>query len=138
MRPLGVPYETYTKIDELIESELAPAALHESLMNKVFYDAIKSYAGDQFRTGFLHSPMRHETEVLLKVAQLGTLERNTDLVATQVKDLANAMLSKYGIAATYSLRTENLIKYGTTHSSQQNCLVNNRMHIDGLEFHPIK
>ena len=67
MRPLGVPHETCTKIHELIESELAPTALHESLMNKVFYDAIKSYAGDQVRTGITGMPiyLRHETEVLL-------------------------------------------------------------------------
>jgi len=96
---------------------------------------MSQYTGKQMNKGAWGWGLEsdHERKVFMMASQKASLERNVDLVATRVKDRANAMLAKYNIMATFEFKKEVLAKYS---SQQQN--QNEVVKIIGLQFHPIE
>ena len=75
----------------------------------------------------------HEKKVFLLHSQLSVLQNNVTLIATQVKDKVNAILSsQYGIIATYAFNQEESMRYELKQKG-----IHNMNSIVGLEFHTI-
>lgn len=129
-----VPNDASRRIYAMVEDEMLPIAFHGYLMHNIFYTEMKSYTVKQMTKGFVGfgTESSHEAQVLMMTSQLATLQRNETLIATQVKDKANAILSKYGIMATYALDTEPLRHYRK--SASDNFMIS----IVGLSFHLIE
>jgi len=109
----NVPHDTFQKIYEMVETELLPVAVHGYETNLAFHVEMRGYTGKQMVKGVIGfgTESNHEKKVLLMTSHLAMLHRNIDLVATQIKDKVNAMLSKHGIMATYDLERENDMIY---------------------------
>ena len=131
----GVPCNTFNRIYTLIEGELLPAAMASSKQDYIYNTEMGQYTSKQMGKGYVGWGLEssHERKVFMMVSQKASLERNVDLVATQVKDRANAMLAKYNIMATFAFKKEVLAKYSSKQTSQ-----NEVVKIIGLQFHPIE
>lgn len=131
----GVPCNTCNRIYTLIEGELLPAAMASSKQDYIYNTEMDLYTSKQMGKGYVGWGLEssHERKVFMMVSQKASLERNVDLVATQVKDRANAMLAKYNIMATFAFKKEVLAKYSSKQTSQ-----NEVVKIIGLQFHPIE
>jgi len=133
----NVPHVTFQKVYKMVETELLPVAVHGYETNLAFHVEMDGYTEKQMVKGMVGfgTESSHEKKVLLMTSHLATLDRNIDLVATQVKDKVNAMLSKHGIMATYDLEKEKVLGLGL-HKSQIS--ENDMIYIVGLEFHLIE
>ena len=120
----------------MVETELLPVTMKGYLMHLTFYTKMKVFAQKQMQKGVVGMGQEsyHKKKVALMQCHLATLQNNMTCVATQVKDKANAVLSKYGIMATYALERESLMNYSATKQVGKHEMI----YIVGLEFHSIE
>jgi hypothetical protein len=130
-----VSKDAFQRVYNMVETELLPVTMKGYLMHLTFYTKMKVFAQKQIQKGFVGMGQEsyHEKKVALMQCHLATLQNNMAFVATQVKDKANAVLSKYRIMATCALEREPLVNYSVTKRVRKHAMI----YIVGLEFHLI-
>lgn len=108
---MNVPTPVYTRIYELVENDIQPAAIKSHLHNMGYEYHMENYAEMQMQNGAgfgSYSESLHESEIHNMVNEASKLERNVDLKAMQAMGWANAILAKYGIVANIALNATTL------------------------------
>ena len=126
----------YELIYNIVKADLMPAA-HElyHFYHVVYINEMKTYTVKHTMKGghMEKHESEHEKKVFLLHSQLSVLQNNVTLIATQVKDKVNAILSsQYGIIATYAFNREESMRYELKQKG-----IHNMNSIVRLEFHMI-
>ena len=130
----GVPSKTFQRIYRLVESELLPIAYTNYMHTTAYNVQIQGYVGSQMaKGGRFGQESKEEKKVFQMVKQATVLQSSVDMKAAQVKDIANAMLAKYNIMATFALKKTTLPRY--SYKQQEG---NTALSLVGLEFHRIE
>ena len=133
---VGVPYEIYMQIYNMIENEMLPIALEVHKINGVYksnevQNKTNTHYDKYDSGGDIHRGRR--LDIMSECsAQMSIMQRNLDLVAARLVHKVNAMLFKYGLGCTYTFHRTRLERYSTKQTKG-----NEQLEINGLEFFSI-
>ena len=134
----NVPFDIFQNIYMMVECVLLPTAIkcenQETLLAKALRGLGAKFSPVNLGDQYLHSEVSNQATKTANSNSLQRLHRQTDLVAYQVKDTANVILSKYNIIATLSFDevNESLMLVNAKHEIKPKA--GKRMRVVGLQF----
>ena len=134
----NVPFDIFQNIYMMVECVLLPTAIkcenQETSLDKALRGLEAKFSPVILGDRYLNLEISNQATKTANSNSLQRLHRQTDLVAYQVKDTANVILSKYNIIATLSFDevNESLMLVNAKHEIKPKA--GKRMRVVGLQF----